>query len=492
MSRSRAYHDATKYCPKTIANHPALDWTLKPATTKTFHSDDRLDLRPHLALTRDDQTQLPKLVSKLPDGPLDLKRLSTFLLHVYGVTAVANDGNREHTFRAAPSAGALYPNEIYLALCDIEGVANGLYNYQVQDHTLVPVCEGDYQGDLRHCFFDAAATRARCIVLVTAVFYRSAWRYHERGYRRVLLDTGHLVGNAHSIAPFLSLGVCSLPSFQDACLAALLLLDAGKEAVLAAFALDDDQADCLRAPGLSASPPSQSHAAGAEALHRSSYLENLSPAGSKAWSPNPPKGFEGLPCQLLRAKPLDWSEHICGAILLRRSARTFAQDAMTRSDLATILAQSYLHWDQAPTAFHDLRALRTLIAIHRVEGLSPGLYEYNPANNSLQLWRAGRFASDCCHIALEQEIALHCAAMVIHLTDLNHQHQRYGDRGYRYVGLDAGIIGQRLSLSAQALGLGACGIGGYYDDLINGLFGLSTQESVLYLTCLGPKPSSPT
>ena len=489
MSRSQAYHDETKYRPETIAAHPGLDWDSKPATTKCFHSEDRIDLRPHLALTRDDESQLPCLTSDLAEGDIDLRRLSTFLLHVYGVTAIANDGNNEHTFRAAPSAGALYPNEIYLALRDIEGLTDGIYNYQVIDHALVPVCEGDFQGDLRHNFFDATATRARCIVLVTAIFFRSAWRYHDRGYRRVLLDTGHLLGNAYSIAPYLSLQICALPSFNDAGLASLLWLNDEEEAVVAAFALDDLNTDGLRAPGAAASETVESDQPKVcpEALHRGGYLATLTTSRDAVTPPAAPLGFEDLPSKTLRPEPLDWPSRICGTILMRRSAREFTGATISRGALGTILAHSYTDWSGAETAFHAPTALRTLIAIHGVENLTPGLYEYEPATGAVHLWRAGNFASQCCQIALGQEIALHCAAMVVHTANLDRVDASFGDRGYRYLGLDAGLLGQRMNLTAEALGLGACGIGGYFDDQVNELFKLPAGESVLYLTCLGVK-----
>ena len=63
--------------------------------------------------------------------------------------------------------------------------------------------------------------------------------------------------------------------------------------------------------------------------------------------------------------------------------------------------------------------------------------------------------------------------------------RRYGDRAYRYVHLDAGYLGERLNLAAVRQGLGASGIGGFFDDEVNGVLGLPEREAVVYLTTLG-------
>ena len=96
-----------------------------------------------------------------------------------------------HALRAAPSAGALYPAEIYVATRGIEGIADGVHDYQVRDHSLVTLWDGDFWSEFqRYSYGHEAIERSNLLVIFSAVFYRSSWRYEERAYRRILLDTG--------------------------------------------------------------------------------------------------------------------------------------------------------------------------------------------------------------------------------------------------------------------------------------------------------------
>ena len=171
MSVAQRYHELTKYAPETIAAHPGLDWDAKPSLFKRYHADDAVDLGPALLLEKDPVTGLPIVPPELVDGKVDLGALSTILLHTYGVTAVMEDGDEEHYFRAAPSAGALYPNEIFVAVRDIEGVEDGLHHYQILDHQLVPVCTGEYWADLQSQLFGhPSVSRARVVFVLAAIF----------------------------------------------------------------------------------------------------------------------------------------------------------------------------------------------------------------------------------------------------------------------------------------------------------------------------------
>jgi SagB-type dehydrogenase family enzyme len=62
---------------------------------------------------------------------------------------------------------------------------------------------------------------------------------------------------------------------------------------------------------------------------------------------------------------------------------------------------------------------------------------------------------------------------------------KYGDRVYRYLHMDAGHLGQRLNLAAIHLGLGVSGIGGFFDNQVNEVLGIPTDEAVIYITTLG-------
>ena len=195
MTHSRRYHENTKYSPETISGHPGLDWPLQPKPYKVFRSKDRVELSSSLLVASSSDSGLPILLPHA-SGKLDLPRLSTLLLHTNGVTAIQETAQEAICFRAAPSAGALYPTEVYVAIRGIPELPDGIYNYQVKEHELVPVMEGDFWRDFEAVTFGADAVKtSNCLILLSQVYYRSSWRYQDRAYRRILLDTGHVLGN---------------------------------------------------------------------------------------------------------------------------------------------------------------------------------------------------------------------------------------------------------------------------------------------------------
>jgi nitroreductase len=88
-------------------------------------------------------------------------------------------------------------------------------------------------------------------------------------------------------------------------------------------------------------------------------------------------------------------------------------------------------------------------------------------------------------LCLGQELGGNAAAVIFHTTDLARAVKRQGERAYRYLHLDAGIIGERLDLAALAEGLGASGIGGFFDDHVTDLLGIPKEQAVVYITTIG-------
>jgi SagB-type dehydrogenase family enzyme len=136
-------------------------------------------------------------------------------------------------FRAAPSAGALYPIELYAVVHDVAGMEPGLYHYAVRQHAL----EVLQQEDLRFAIMQAGLGQASlgqanvCFAL-SAIFQRTRWRYRERTYRYVMLEAGHVGQNLYLAATSLGLGACAIGAFDDDNLNDLLGLDGKEEAAL--------------------------------------------------------------------------------------------------------------------------------------------------------------------------------------------------------------------------------------------------------------------
>ncbi|GAA4993772.1 SagB family peptide dehydrogenase [Actinopolymorpha pittospori] len=126
-------------------------------------------------------------------GPVSLGDVGTILRCAQGVTRDNVDTSFPRPFRSVPSGGALYPLEVYVWARSVTDLPTGLYHYDPHDHDLdvlgdVDIDDAFVQQDL--------VESAAAVVLVSAVFFRSVFKYGERGYRFVLLEAGHLVQNA--------------------------------------------------------------------------------------------------------------------------------------------------------------------------------------------------------------------------------------------------------------------------------------------------------
>ena len=129
--------------------------------------------------------------------------------------------------------------------------------------------------------------------------------------------------------------------------------------------------------------------------------------------------------------------------------------------------------------------IETFVAVTGVEDLEEGCYYYAPKTQELRQIRFKNFRDELHYLCLGQELGRDAGAVVFHTADLQKAVEKYGDRAYRYLHMDAGHLGQRLNLAAIALGLGVSGIAGFFDDLVNEVLGIPNDEAVLYTTTLG-------
>jgi SagB-type dehydrogenase family enzyme len=141
--------------------------------------------------------------------------------------------DQRRSFRAAPSAGALYPIETYAVVHNVSGLEPGLYHYAVTDHALEQLRTGNLRTQLLLAGIgqDTLAQAQVCLALA-ATFQRTRWRYHERTYRYVLLEAGHIGQNLYMAATSMGLGACAVGAFLDDQINDLLGLDGVQEAAL--------------------------------------------------------------------------------------------------------------------------------------------------------------------------------------------------------------------------------------------------------------------
>jgi SagB-type dehydrogenase family enzyme len=129
---------------------------------------------------------------------------------------------------------------------------------------------------------------------------------------------------------------------------------------------------------------------------------------------------------------------------------------------------------------------------HRVEGLGPGVYRFWQERAELDQIKSGDQRVAAAGLSLGQNLAGNACVAFSMVGDLERAVRIYGDRGYRYVHFEAGAIGHRLYLAAEALGLGATGIGAFYDDEVHRYLNLVHKEGqVVYHFAIGYPVSDP-
>jgi SagB-type dehydrogenase family enzyme len=499
-SFAQHYHQRTKYDPETIASKShGLDWSTQPSPYKQYKIGTTYDLKPYLQSTKQD---------------VDShwwQRLSLFLLCSYGLTARIQTMDEPMYLRAAPSAGGLYPAEIYLVSRGNKLLPAGLYNYQVKDHTLIHFWANDVWQNIQvACFMHPALMVADITLITTAVFYRSAWRYQDRAYRRIFLDTGHLLANIELAGSMNGLRPYFIGGFVDRDINNLLYLNTEEEGAVTVIPIVDLDAHSDR--------EIRSFPSGLPSIINLEYPEL--PDGQLlkvCHQMTEMTEFRSLPAnptdvdlvQLddkynfpfclkisTETSPIDWQDTLPlsgleDTILKRRSTRTFTGAELTLDELKAILdftyqPQHYIeqHLDPAPDYF-DLGLIETFIAVSGVEGLEEGCYYYAPKAQELRQIRFKNFRQELHYLCLGQELGRDAGAVIFHTADLHKAIHKYGDRVYRYLHLDAGHLGQRLNLAAIRLDLGVSGIAGFFDDQVNEVLGIPEDEAVLYITTLG-------
>ncbi|MGK7910739.1 MAG: SagB/ThcOx family dehydrogenase [Synechococcus sp.] len=511
---SPSYHEFTKYDPETIASlSRPLDWSQQPSPFKTYPIGHSLELKPHLSS--------PAVNPE--SGERFLQRLSRLLHLSYGVTAII-PRERPIFLRSAPSAGGLYPAEIYLVSKGRPGLPEGIYNYQVLDHALLKYwddCDWSILSDA--CFSHPLLAASDAVIVLTAVFQRSAWRYEDRAYRRLCLDTGHLLGNIELSANMTGFRASSIGEFQDEPIERLLSLDERQEGTLALLPLQD----LLVNPSIrryrlnrdrvssdaSIDRPSTQPSRGEwlDFLHRHTRIAVDESAIQRTWQEcpsisgeppesNTPTSIEdkyNFPfCDRIEAQafPIAWGEMLqplANTILHRRSTRQFTGGNIDIDRLRQLLDFAYQpeHYrdqglDPQPDYF-DASLIETFVVANGVEGLDDGCYYYAAHAQQLRQIRFKSFRQDVHYLCLGQDLGRDAAVAIVHTADLEQAVQRHGDRGYRYLHLDAGHLGQRINLAAVRLKLGVSGIAGFFDNLVNEVLGIPPEEAVLYITTIG-------
>jgi SagB-type dehydrogenase family enzyme len=173
-------------------------------------------------------------VRNFAGSPVSQAELSNLLWAAQGITA----RHRNFDFRAAPSAGALYPMETYLVVNRAQGLEPGIYHYEIEAHSLAQLEKGDFRDAVTRAALDQETMGAADIVFIwSAIFARSKWKYKERAYSYIYIEAGHIAQNLALAAAALGLGSCPVGAFIDGEMNNLLGLDGSDESVIYTTAL---------------------------------------------------------------------------------------------------------------------------------------------------------------------------------------------------------------------------------------------------------------
>ncbi|NEO28545.1 MAG: SagB/ThcOx family dehydrogenase, partial [Kamptonema sp. SIO4C4] len=345
-------------------------------------------------------------------------------------------------------------------------------------------------------------------------YYRSAWRYEDRAYRRIFLDTGHLLGNIELAGAINGFRPCLIGGFQDKLMNQLLYLNEEEEGIMTVIPLLDQGNQAPTLPD-SLARNSQYFTALPSAVQRDypeipegELLGALQKAteinSSQPLAPPSPQQAEAstedkynFPFCLkvsMYSSPIDWKEELTEleqTILKRRSTRAYTGADLTLEELQALLHFTYQPQDyfvqglDSQPDYFDLSLLETFVAVSGVVGLEEGCYYYAPKVQELRQIRFKNFRRELHYLCLGQDLGRDAGAVIFHTADLKRAIAKYGDRVYRYLHMDAGHLGQRLNLAAIRLELGVSGIAGFFDDQVNEVLGIPKDEGVIYISTLG-------
>jgi SagB-type dehydrogenase family enzyme len=495
-----AYQHATKHTYHSVrANARYLDWHNQPDPFRTYEGATTILLPPDPGFpitgtfaamaALEEKTKFPNEnpYERGEKIQLDLTWLSRFLWHAMAVSAwkkVPGSGAR-YSLRVNPSSGNLHPTETYIALRSFTGMEDGLYHYRADRHAVELRSRGGWTQHLARALEIPWAAKSPLIVGLTSIFWREAWKYGDRAYRYCCHDLGHAMMSLLLSARAMGLPGGAVAHFSDARLARGLGLANSDEAPMAflvfppqnsatAFSTTEEHRVAGIPNELSAEEVRYELLLG---IHASTVLPD--PAGPLP-RVSPAASDNAASHSFLHDAPRD--APLGPTVRRRRSALDFdaRTPPMERRELDQLLDFATRDWradwrgnfGNEPTLGERGSDLVTLyLYIHRVRDCEPGVYRWDRANRKLEQLHLANVQRVAAYLSLEQSLAGNSCFTISMIADLGEAARVFGNRGYRYAYFDAGAIGQRLYVGAEALGWNATGIGAFYDDDVHRYLG---------------------
>ncbi len=500
-----AYHNSTKHSYRSVrSNTHALDWANQPLPFKIYPTLEPLPLPREFP-----QTDLPALsaISWTKSEPVgdvlpSLNDLAALLYFSAGITKRRVYLGGEVFYRAAACTGALYEIELYLVCGELPDLPAGLYHFGPGDFALRRLRSGDFRGVLVQATgSEASVSHAPLTVICTGTYWRNAWKYQARTYRHFGWDNGTILANLLAMCAALALPAQVVLGFVDADVTRLLDLDTKREVAFSLVPIGHltrppaEPTEEVRPLHLETVPLSTREVdyPAMRAVHQASSLE--SEAEVAEWRDRAPAGEspavqEGCVALEPHEKEQIPRDPIDTVILRRGSTRKFARAAISLAQLSTMLDRATAgvpaDFLKPPGTFlNDL-----YLIVHAVDGLRPGAYVLHHDQLVLECLKEGKFRAEAGYLGLEQELPGEASVAVFFLADLRRILDRLGNRGYRAVQLEAGVLGGKLYLAAYAQGLGATGLTFYDDDVTEFFSPRAAGKSAIFLTAVGRSAKS--
>lgn len=420
------YHSATKHSYNSVRTNPnRLAWEDQPSTYKNYP----------------EQYQKRKL-------DLD-KEEENFLYHIAGLTAKKSYPSGEYYLRINPSAGALYPNELYFQARGVEGVEDGVYHYEVSSSSLT-LLQHITEGEGLEPYFGYTTAMKGYLFLVSAVYFRSSWKYKNRAFRYCLLDAGHLLGSIEAAALLKPHAVEMVYIIDREKLNRMFGFE-GREWFLSGCSMAVPIPDQAVAPiEFSLSYVDGSITFEPNALIEQAYNESMQ--------------LESCRREVKAPKFTYQKEKLQETIFTRRSQRGFHEGAMTKGQFNYIMEAIH-----QPVPSDCDEEVSVYVVLNRVLDMPLGLYKEG------EYIKYGDFSRKAGYLSLEQYSLSMQGALAFFLTSKG--------KNYQALYQKAGIIGHRLYMASLYMGIGCSGIGAYYDDEVNAF--VENDEMVLYALAIG-------
>ena len=504
----REYHEFTKHTVEKLRRAPHyLDWANMPNPYRHYEGVPLLDLpadppAPQISALEvlegklgntfaKDATQNAGARDAAKDGGENAGEkngaafLSQLMFYSASISATKRTAASTYALRVNPSSGNLHPTEFHFCTRGLVDWPDGLYHYRPSSH----MAEQRAIGDLVLKLTDTAAP---LVFVLTSIVWREAWKYCDRAYRYCLHDIGHawqalaLAGRAMGCETF------AIGNFVDDEISARCLLNEDEWPILIITLQGPSIPVVSREPSKTVLYRGEANQLSderiayprIEKIHAATKLLTATRVPSDSAScagrlKTNASGGIGLPPQL------STSNGFGDVVRTRRSALDFrgGEEFMSLPQLSTILSST------ARPLFADFatqRFVQLYLYVHRVHGLAAGAYRYWPEHARLEQIKVGDQLLVAAALSLGQDLAGNSCVTFSMIGNFERATQIYGERGYRYVHFEAGAIGQRMYLAAEALGLRATGIGAFFDDEVHRYLNLAPEQGqVVYHFAVG-------